>query len=155
MAWVALMFGWFNPHSFNSVIRLWNFWRRSKSLAVINLYHSSHHHSPQRAHVSHLRREYPNPFSYEPQVSTMLYREVNTCWIQYSFTTELSDPTNRHEREPSWAIWLTNSTRCSSLSVGAVGNYEMKKFGDVVRHIYATSGIWGFYVGLSIGYIKV
>jgi solute carrier family 25 (mitochondrial carrier protein), member 16 len=38
---------------------------------------------------------------------------------------------------------------------GAVGNHEMKKFGDVVRQIYATAGIRGFYVGLSIGYIKV
>ena len=38
---------------------------------------------------------------------------------------------------------------------GAVGNHEMKKFGDVVRQIYATAGIRGFYIGLSIGYIKV
>lgn len=38
---------------------------------------------------------------------------------------------------------------------GAVGNHEMKKFMDVVRNIYATAGLRGFYVGLSIGYIKV
>ena len=38
---------------------------------------------------------------------------------------------------------------------GAVGNHEMKKFTDVVKNIYATAGVRGFYVGLSIGYIKV
>jgi solute carrier family 25 (mitochondrial carrier protein), member 16 len=38
---------------------------------------------------------------------------------------------------------------------GAVGNHEMKKFMEVVRDIYSTAGIRGFYIGLSIGYIKV
>jgi solute carrier family 25 protein 16 len=38
---------------------------------------------------------------------------------------------------------------------GAVGNHEMRGFWETVRSIYANGGVRGFYVGLSIGYIKV
>ena len=38
---------------------------------------------------------------------------------------------------------------------GAVGNREMKGVWQTVRGIYSSAGLRGFYVGLSIGYIKV
>jgi solute carrier family 25 (mitochondrial carrier protein), member 16 len=38
---------------------------------------------------------------------------------------------------------------------GAVGNHEMKGAWQTVRSIYTTAGLKGFYIGLSIGYIKV
>jgi solute carrier family 25 protein 16 len=38
---------------------------------------------------------------------------------------------------------------------GAVGNHEMKGAWQTVKSIYSTGGIRGFYIGLSIGYIKV
>jgi solute carrier family 25 protein 16 len=38
---------------------------------------------------------------------------------------------------------------------GAVGNHEMKSVWQTVKSIYAFGGLRGFYVGLSIGYIKV
>jgi solute carrier family 25 protein 16 len=38
---------------------------------------------------------------------------------------------------------------------GAVGNREMKGFWQTVRTIYSSGGVRGFYVGLSIGYVKV
>jgi solute carrier family 25 (mitochondrial carrier protein), member 16 len=38
---------------------------------------------------------------------------------------------------------------------GAVGNHEMKGAWQTVKSIYSTAGIRGFYIGLSIGYIKV
>jgi len=38
---------------------------------------------------------------------------------------------------------------------GAVGNREMKSVWQTVKSIYAFGGLRGFYVGLSIGYIKV
>jgi len=38
---------------------------------------------------------------------------------------------------------------------GAVGNKELKGFWQTVRSVYATGGVKGFYVGLSIGYFKV
>ena len=37
---------------------------------------------------------------------------------------------------------------------GAVGNHEMKGAWQTVKSIYLTGGIRGFYIGLSIGYIK-
>ena len=38
---------------------------------------------------------------------------------------------------------------------GAIGNREMKGFMETIKTIYSTGGLRGFYVGLSIGYIKV
>lgn len=38
---------------------------------------------------------------------------------------------------------------------GAVGNHELKGAWQTVRNIYKASGLKGFYIGLSIGYIKV
>ena len=38
---------------------------------------------------------------------------------------------------------------------GAIGNKEMQSAWETARNIYSTAGIRGFYVGLSIGYIKV
>jgi len=38
---------------------------------------------------------------------------------------------------------------------GAIGNREMKGFWQTAKSIYASGGFKGFYVGLSIGYIKV
>ena len=38
---------------------------------------------------------------------------------------------------------------------GAIGNREMKGAWETARDIYSASGVRGFYVGLSIGYIKV
>jgi len=38
---------------------------------------------------------------------------------------------------------------------GAIGNHEMKGFVQTVKSIYSAAGLRGFYVGLSIGYIKV
>jgi solute carrier family 25 (mitochondrial carrier protein), member 16 len=38
---------------------------------------------------------------------------------------------------------------------GAVGNHEMKGAWQTARSIYTTAGLKGFYIGLSIGYIKV
>jgi solute carrier family 25 (mitochondrial carrier protein), member 16 len=37
---------------------------------------------------------------------------------------------------------------------GAIGNREMMTFGETVKDIYSTGGLRGFYIGLSIGYIK-
>jgi solute carrier family 25 (mitochondrial carrier protein), member 16 len=38
---------------------------------------------------------------------------------------------------------------------GAVGNREMRGLWQTVKSIYSSGGLRGFYVGLSIGYIKV
>ena len=38
---------------------------------------------------------------------------------------------------------------------GAIGNHEMTGAWQTVKSIYSTAGIRGFYIGLSIGYIKV
>jgi solute carrier family 25 protein 16 len=38
---------------------------------------------------------------------------------------------------------------------GAVENHEMKGVWQTVKSIYSEAGIRGFYIGLSIGYIKV
>jgi solute carrier family 25 (mitochondrial carrier protein), member 16 len=38
---------------------------------------------------------------------------------------------------------------------GAIGNREMKGFWQTVKTVYASAGLKGFYIGLSIGYIKV
>jgi solute carrier family 25 protein 16 len=38
---------------------------------------------------------------------------------------------------------------------GAVGNREMKGVWQTVKSIYSAAGLRGFYIGLSIGYIKV
>jgi solute carrier family 25 (mitochondrial carrier protein), member 16 len=38
---------------------------------------------------------------------------------------------------------------------GAIGNGEMRGAWETVKSIYASGGVRGFYVGLSIGYIKV
>ena len=38
---------------------------------------------------------------------------------------------------------------------GAIGNKEMKSAWETARTIYSAAGIRGFYIGLSIGYIKV
>ena len=38
---------------------------------------------------------------------------------------------------------------------GAIGNHEMKGAWEIIKSIYSTTGIRGFYIGLSIGYIKV
>lgn len=38
---------------------------------------------------------------------------------------------------------------------GAIGNHEMKGFAQTIKNIYSAAGLRGFYVGLSIGYIKV
>lgn len=38
---------------------------------------------------------------------------------------------------------------------GAIGNREMKGAWETARNIYSVAGVRGFYIGLSIGYIKV
>lgn len=38
---------------------------------------------------------------------------------------------------------------------GAVGNHEMKGAWQTVKSVYSAAGMRGFYIGLSIGYIKV
>jgi solute carrier family 25 (mitochondrial carrier protein), member 16 len=38
---------------------------------------------------------------------------------------------------------------------GAIGNREMRGLVQTVKSIYSSAGLRGFYVGLSIGYIKV
>jgi solute carrier family 25 protein 16 len=38
---------------------------------------------------------------------------------------------------------------------GAVGNRDFRGFWATVKNIYVNGGIRGFYVGLSIGYVKV
>ena len=38
---------------------------------------------------------------------------------------------------------------------GAIGNHEMQGAWQTVKSIYSSGGLRGFYVGLSIGYIKV